>query len=60
MSSPSLLRAHGDTLFLVPQNLYEFWVVATRPLGENGLGMTVEGTEESLRHLKRPSAAQPP
>ena len=53
VSSPSLLRARGDTLFLVPQNLYEFWVVATRPLGENGLGMTVEGTEESLRHLKR-------
>lgn len=28
----------GDTLYVVPQNLYEFWVVATRPTSQNGLG----------------------
>ena len=28
------------TLVIVPQNLYEFWAVATRPLENNGLGRT--------------------
>jgi len=38
------LLERGELLVLVPQNLYEFWVVATRPpgappTGSNGLGM---------------------
>ena len=38
-------RSRGERLIVVPQNLYEFWAVATRPLGAppaggNGLGMT--------------------
>ena len=53
ISSVSSLRTRGDMLFLVPQNLYEFWVVATRSLAENGLGMTVKATEIGLRQLKR-------
>ncbi len=36
------LRARGDELCVFPQNLYEFWVVCTRPRGENGLGMTTQ------------------
>ena len=37
--------AQGQRLVIVPQNLYEFWAVATRkpgrpPTGQNGLGMT--------------------
>lgn len=28
----------GDTHHIVPQILYEFWAVATRPIGQNGLG----------------------
>ncbi len=40
----TLLR-RGERLIVVPQNLYEFWAVATRalgspPAGHNGLGMT--------------------
>ena len=35
------LRQRGEALYLAPQNLYEFWVVATRPPGENGLGWDV-------------------
>jgi hypothetical protein len=30
----------GHKLHIVPQNLYEFWVVCTRPLNVNGLGKT--------------------
>lgn len=40
------LVKRGERLVIVPQNLYEFWVVATRrpgpPPGQNGLGMTVD------------------
>lgn len=48
----SVLTARGDALCLVPQNLYEFWVVCTRPTGENGLGMTPAETAARLADLK--------
>ena len=39
------LLQRRERLIVVPQNLYEFWAVATRPAGpppggRNGLGMT--------------------
>ncbi len=34
------LVAHGCTLCVVPQNVYEFWVVATRPQTQNGFGLS--------------------
>jgi hypothetical protein len=39
----------GERLIVVPQNLYEFWAVATRPAGpppagRNSLGMTAVQT----------------
>ena len=34
------LQVRGDRVCFVPQNLYEFWAVATRPLANNGLGLT--------------------
>jgi predicted nucleic acid-binding protein len=33
-------RVHGHELYLVPQVIYEFWVVATRPAAGNGLGLS--------------------
>ncbi len=53
LASVAFLRGRGDTLFLLPQNLYEFWVVATRPPGENGLGLSPQEAAESLKLLKR-------
>jgi predicted nucleic acid-binding protein len=39
--SVRLLLTRGETLIGVPQVLYEFWAVATRPAGApKGLGMT--------------------
>ena len=49
----TLLRQQGDQLCLVPQNFYEFWVVATRPVAVNGLGMTVAEAQAELIRLKR-------
>lgn len=34
------LRAQRANLFIATQNLVEFWVVATRPVTQNGLGMS--------------------
>jgi predicted nucleic acid-binding protein len=36
----AVLRASGHELCLVPQNFYEFWVVSTRPVANNGRGKT--------------------
>ena len=35
------LLSQGETLHIASQNLYEFWVVATREVANNGLGMRI-------------------
>jgi predicted nucleic acid-binding protein len=52
-----LLASH-ERLMVVPQNLYEFWAVATRsrglpPSGLNGLGMKPEQASQWLRFFER-------
>lgn len=42
LAAVEALEAAGQELMIVPQVLYEYWVVATRPTANNGLGMTVE------------------
>jgi hypothetical protein len=34
----STLRAQGHALRTIPQSIYEFWVVATRPVANTGPG----------------------
>ena len=53
------------TLCIFPQNMYEFWVVATRPLKDNGLGYsqdealtTIDSLETFYRLL--PETTEPP
>jgi predicted nucleic acid-binding protein len=36
------LAAAGYTPCLVPQAIYEYWVVATRPVDKNGLGYSID------------------
>jgi len=44
------LPRRGYDLHLVPQNLFELWVVATRPVAQNGLGLSVpKATSELMR-----------
>src|SRR6266576_2910400 len=47
-----LLPEQRQTLHIVAQNLIELWVVATRPLGENGLGMTSAEAAFELERIK--------
>lgn len=52
------LLTQRERLIIVPQNLYEFWSVATRkpgasPAGQNGLGMTIEQASQWLGFFQR-------
>jgi predicted nucleic acid-binding protein len=42
----------GEQLHLVPQNVYEFWVVATRPVSQNGLGLTTPEVQAEIARFK--------
>jgi predicted nucleic acid-binding protein len=48
-----VLRRRGEVLHLVPQNFYEFWIVATRPVAQNGLGLTPAQTGNETDQLKK-------
>jgi len=47
------LLANGDWLYVTPQNLIEFWAVATRPANARGLGMTTAQAQAELTKIKR-------
>lgn len=52
------LSAAGEKLVIIPQNLYEFWAVATRPrgrppAGSNGLGLTSNQASQWLTYFQR-------
>jgi predicted nucleic acid-binding protein len=52
------LRTQKERIIIVPQNLYEFWTVATRrpgppPAGQNRLGMTPNQASQWLRFFER-------
>jgi predicted nucleic acid-binding protein len=46
------LHARGDALVLAPQVLFEFWVVATRPVEVNGFGWSAIDTSSAIRGLQ--------
>jgi predicted nucleic acid-binding protein len=47
-----VLRNQGETLSIFPQNLIEFWAVATRPIANNGLGWTIDRAKSEFETLK--------
>jgi predicted nucleic acid-binding protein len=46
------LMIRGHTVCIVPQVCYEFWVVCTRPVGNNGLGLSVPDVVLELANLR--------
>lgn len=47
------LRTRGDRVYLVPQNLYEFYVVATRPASaRGGFGLTPQAAKAEMNRLR--------
>jgi predicted nucleic acid-binding protein len=54
VESVRLLLTRGETLIAVPQMLYEFWAVVTRPTGApNGLGMSTTQAKAESDLLRR-------
>jgi hypothetical protein len=52
LDATDALGRRGDTPCLLPQVLYELWVVATRPAAVNGLGLSAaQATAELARVL---------
>ncbi|MCA9048395.1 MAG: PIN domain-containing protein [Planctomycetaceae bacterium] len=49
-----MLRSRRDVPVVVPQNLYEFWVVATRPVENNGLGLSPQEANDELTAFGTP------
>ena len=47
------LRKQKEEICIFPQNLVEFWAVATRPIESNGLGLTIEQAIVKVDHLKK-------
>ncbi len=48
----SRLYMRGDVLVMVPQVIYEFWAVVTRPESSNGLGWTPEQARLEVDRLR--------
>jgi len=49
----TLLRSQNRRLCLVPQNLIEFWTVATRPIEVNGLGLSTVAARFEIERLEQ-------
>lgn len=45
------LVAGGETLCIVPQNVYEFWATASRPKAANGLGLSISECQARVARL---------
>lgn len=53
LAASDRLILRGDDLRVVPQCLYEFYVVATRPVANNGLGMSPFAALREMDRIKR-------
>ncbi|MSO35736.1 MAG: PIN domain-containing protein [Acidobacteria bacterium] len=49
----SELLETGETLCITPQIAAEFWNVATRPVANNGLGMSIDEVRDEISRLER-------
>jgi predicted nucleic acid-binding protein len=47
------LRLRNEPLCVGPQNIIEFWAVATRPIALNGLGMTTAEAASEIASIRR-------
>jgi predicted nucleic acid-binding protein len=47
-----ILMEREEALVVAVQNIAEFWNAATRPAANNGLGFTIEETQEELARIE--------
>ncbi|AFY40895.1 PIN domain-containing protein [Nostoc sp. PCC 7107] len=48
-----LLKQQGELLYIIPQNIIEFWAVCTRPINSNGLGISISEAVKTSEQLKK-------
>lgn len=48
-----ILKRQGNLLHIIPQNIIEFWAVATRPINSNGLGLSTAQSVQETEKLKK-------
>ena len=53
VAGDAVLVSRGETVCVLPQNLYEFWVIATRPRDRNGLGLSAVEAQAHLAQFER-------
>jgi len=46
------LKQRGDAVYVTPQNLIEFWNAATRPVQNNGFGITPLQAEQEVMRIE--------
>lgn len=51
LSTLQILGSKNDRLAVVPQNIVEFWAVATRPRANNGLGLTSSEASAEVENI---------
>src|SRR5689334_17696126 len=49
----AVLGGQGEPVVIVPQIIYELWVVGTRPLAQNGLGMSAQEAQAEVLRAKQ-------
>ncbi len=53
IESVARLLATGESICFTPQNISEFWNVATRPVANNGMGFSVDLTLGEVAKIER-------
>src|SRR5438093_1052154 len=46
------LHRQGENIYIVPQNLTEYWALATRPAEANGLGLSIAQVRTDIRNME--------
>ncbi len=52
INSVSALKRQKNKLYIMPQNLIEFWNVCTRPKNKNGNGYSITETQLEIQKVK--------
>lgn len=52
LDASSGLLAADKAVHIIPQNISEFWNVCTRPVGQNGLGLSPEQTDAEVSRIE--------
>jgi predicted nucleic acid-binding protein len=53
VESVAKLLADGESVYYTPQNIAEFWNVATRPADKNGMGLPVATAQGEVEKIER-------